>query len=201
MADRPIMRDRECLQCGVMPIAGYKYCSDGCFQKALYARRAAEPGFTERNRQNCRDWADRKFGKKPDGRKRRIRIEPHPCERCGKETRRPKFCSAYCSGRGEAGLRNRRIGNSRRRARLAAVKFEAFDPLEVLERDKWRCHLCGIPTPRRLRGTFEPNAPELDHIIPLAAGGDHSRKNTACACRRCNIMKSDRPLGQLRLIP
>jgi 5-methylcytosine-specific restriction endonuclease McrA len=77
---------------------------------------------------------------------------------------------------------------------------ERFDPLEVLARDGWRCHICGVSTPKRLRGTFDDRAPELDHIIPLAAGGEHTRLNTACACRKCNIAKSNKPLGQLRLV-
>jgi 5-methylcytosine-specific restriction endonuclease McrA len=84
--------------------------------------------------------------------------------------------------------------------RMKTARTERFDPIAVFERDRWHCHLCGCRTPQRLRGTFEANAPELDHIIPLAAGGEHSRRNTACACRRCNIAKADRPMGQLRLI-
>jgi hypothetical protein len=84
--------------------------------------------------------------------------------------------------------------------RLRQATVERFDPFDVFERDGWRCHMCGIKTPKRLRGTYEDNAPELDHIVPLAAGGDHSRRNTACSCRKCNIAKSDKPLGQLRLV-
>jgi len=77
---------------------------------------------------------------------------------------------------------------------------ERFDPLEILARDGWRCHLCGVATPKRLRGTHDDRAPELDHIQPLAQGGQHTRLNTACACRRCNIAKGGKHLGQLRLV-
>jgi HNH endonuclease. len=94
----------------------------------------------------------------------------------------------------------KRAAKARRRAVERGRNAERFDPFEIFERDKWRCHLCGIKTPKRLRGTYEDNAPELDHVIPLAAGGEHSRRNTACACRKCNIEKADKPLGQLRLV-
>lgn len=107
----------------------------------------------------------------------------------------------YCAPCAEK--RARSLKRSNRVARKAAERtatVEWFDPVEVLERDGWRCHLCGIRTPKRLRGTHADNAPELDHIVPLAAGGEHSRINTACACRRCNRTKSDRPMGQMRLV-
>jgi 5-methylcytosine-specific restriction endonuclease McrA len=35
------------------------------------------------------------------------------------------------------------------------------------------------------------NAPELDHIIPLSAGGAHTLDNVACAHRSCNLEKGD----------
>lgn len=77
---------------------------------------------------------------------------------------------------------------------------ERFDPLEILSRDGWRCHICGVSTPKRLRGTYDDRAPEIDHIIPLALGGQHTRLNCACACRRCNIRKGSQAFGQLRLV-
>lgn len=94
----------------------------------------------------------------------------------------------------------RRKGKAWRRAVERGVTAERFDPFEIFERDRWRCHMCGCKTPKRLRGTYENNAPELDHIVPLAAGGQHTRMNTACACRKCNGLKADKPLGQLRLV-
>lgn len=92
---------------------------------------------------------------------------------------------------------------ARRKARKAAERaavVEVFDPVDVLERDGWRCHLCRASTPRRLRGTYHPRAPELDHVMPLARGGEHSRANTACACRACNGAKGAHPRGQLHLL-
>lgn len=88
---------------------------------------------------------------------------------------------------------------SLKRARLRGVTVETVNPMLVFERDRWMCHLCGKAAPKRLRGTYDDNAPELDHIVPLAAGGEHSYRNTACAHRSCNRIKGSSPLGQTRL--
>lgn len=105
-----------------------------------------------------------------------------------------RYCSNECSSK-----KNKRVGRSKRRARERHADNDNIDPFVVFDRDGWRCQLCNIKTPRKLRGTYAPNAPELDHIIPLAAGGSHTYINTQCACRSCNALKSDTPLGQLRL--
>lgn len=85
-----------------------------------------------------------------------------------------------------------------RRARVA-IQAETIDPIKVFERDRWKCHLCGEKTPRGLRGTSQMQAPELDHIVTLADGGSHTWGNVACACRRCNLAKGARSLGQIGL--
>jgi hypothetical protein len=124
-----------------------------------------------------------------------------PCSLCGSDTNaadhRTRLCAECREMRSKAHKRAARLA---RKAKERAAIVERFDPLEVLGRDGWKCHLCGVSTPKRLRGTYDDRAPELDHIIALAAGGEHSRRNTACACRLCNIRKSDTPLGQLRLV-
>lgn len=100
----------------------------------------------------------------------------------------------------EAAKAAKRAGKARRKAIERGIHAERFDPFEIFERDKWRCHLCGCKTPKALRGTYQDRAPELDHIVPLSKGGQHTRTNTACSCRKCNGVKGDRPLGQLRLV-
>lgn len=104
------------------------------------------------------------------------------------------YCGLVCLKRAA-----RRASKQARRARRSASMVEPVSAFKVFARDGWRCHLCGVRTLKRLRGTTDDRAPELDHIVPLAKGGEHSYRNTACACRRCNIEKSDAMLGQLRL--
>lgn len=126
---------------------------------------------------------------------------PRDCRECGSSfsptygSKRRFFCSAACAGRHE-----RRAKRKKERARLYAAHVETVHATEVFERDGWRCQLCGVRTPRVQRGTFAPTAPELDHIQPLSAGGEHSYRNVQCACRACNAAKSNKPLGQMRLL-
>lgn len=94
---------------------------------------------------------------------------------------------------------SRRIGKGRRRATERGAASERIDPIKVFERDKWRCHLCRAKTPQKLRGTHDPRAPELDHIVTLADGGAHTWGNVACACRQCNCSKGATSRGQLGL--
>lgn len=126
---------------------------------------------------------------------------PRQCKECATQfapaygDKRRDYCSSACMDRSL----NRTRGHVER-ARLRRVKVEPVNPTKVFDRDGWRCHLCGRATPRKLRGTLKPNAPELDHIVPLSKGGEHSYRNTACACRECNHRKSDTVLGQPSLL-
>lgn len=79
-----------------------------------------------------------------------------------------------------------------RKKRIRAVADEVVNPVVVLERDCWTCQICGEPTPRNLRGSYDMRAPEVDHIIPISRGGRHSYSNVQCACRSCNLDKSNK---------
>ena len=85
-----------------------------------------------------------------------------------------------------------------RKSRKAAAPFEKFSREEIFERDGWRCQLCGKMVARKAKWPA-PFFATLDHIIPLAKGGSHTRLNVQCAHLTCNIRKNDRAGGQLRL--
>lgn len=72
----------------------------------------------------------------------------------------------------------------RRRARIVGRLFEEFDREEVFERDGWVCGICGNPVERA--------DASLDHIIPIARGGEHSRQNCQLAHLNCNKAKGAR---------
>lgn len=57
---------------------------------------------------------------------------------------------------------------------------------EVFKRDVFTCQYCGATPPSVVL--------ELDHIIPVAQGGDDSEGNLICACFDCNRGKGDRLL-------
>ena len=128
---------------------------------------------------------------------RDIPLPPRACGCCGVlfiPTDRSMGPKVYCSGicRARSLREQKRKARRVRRARERAGGGNSFDPLDVLRRDGWRCYLCGKDTPQKLRGSYHPDAPELDHVIPVSKGGQHTTGNTRCACRACNQVKSDR---------
>lgn len=79
---------------------------------------------------------------------------------------------------------------SQRAVRLGAF-VENVDTGTVLNRDDWRCGLCGTEIDPKLR---HPNrrAGTIDHIIPLSQGGQHHYGNVQAAHYSCNSAKGNR---------
>lgn len=88
-----------------------------------------------------------------------------------------------------------RSHKAKRRAAVGAA-IEQVDRRVVFQRDGYRCQLCGCETSGRHPA---PQSPTLDHIVPLARGGDHSYANTQCACFRCNVRKGAREDLQMEM--
>lgn len=126
----------------------------------------------------------------------------HNCKECGilftpkYGDKKRLFCSAKCGKK----YTDRDGKHNRSRARKHGVKYEYTNSNKVFERDGWKCQICGKTTPRARRGSRYPNAPEIDHRVPISKGGDHLYSNIQCACRACNGKKSNhRTVGQLPL--
>lgn len=73
-------------------------------------------------------------------------------------------------------IKNGRAGISKR------IRFEVF------KRDSFKCQYCGKSAPDVVL--------EIDHIIPVAAGGKNDIINLVTACYDCNHGKSDKSLGE-----
>lgn len=86
---------------------------------------------------------------------------------------------------------SKRIAKSKRRAKERSLLADQVDPYTVFRKHKWHCACCGKYTPISARGKQLHNSPELDHIIPLSKGGQHTYANTQLLCRQCNLNKSD----------
>lgn len=115
------------------------------------------------------------------------------CKQCGEAfaptygDRRNVFCSDRCI---KSAHNERTSGSTHiRRARRFGCEIESVDVFTVFERDAWSCYLCGCDTPRALRGTSDDQAPELEHVVPLAKRGAHAYANVRCSCRSCNRRK------------
>lgn len=107
-------------------------------------------------------------------------------------TAKRKFCSDRC-GRSSA--------RYRRESRIRLAYVEDVSKGRVAVRDKWRCQLCGKRVNKVLQHPH-PMSWSLDHVIPIARGGEHSYANTQLAHLVCNIIKRERTLKpqQLALI-
>ena len=79
-------------------------------------------------------------------------------------------------------LAARRQGATRR-ARKEGAFVEDVDPAVVLKRDGGICGICREP----ITGAWH-----VDHVVPLARGGEHSYRNTQAAHPLCNFSKGAR---------
>jgi 5-methylcytosine-specific restriction endonuclease McrA len=75
--------------------------------------------------------------------------------------------------------------------------YESINKRRVFERDKWQCQLCGCKVKRTAQ--WHPRQATIDHIVPLALGGEHKYANVQTACMECNSKKGATVQGQQRL--
>jgi len=85
--------------------------------------------------------------------------------------------------------RNRHIRRIRKRNNSSsACAVDKFTRIEIFERDKWVCKLCGKKVDKSLKHNQLMSA-TLDHIVPIAEGGSHTRANVQLAHMICNSNK------------
>lgn len=201
---RSPLREVACCGCGVTTVrrmradeAG-RYCSRRCntdamVRVAVEKEALARIGLAWAWRPSAVVVAEaaalRRIGRRKERQYRTMR----GCSGCGVEVVGILNWRRKCPGcKALAHRRQVRIAKAARKARIKGGRREPIDPIAVFERDGWRCYLCGIATPKFLRGTCEANAPELEHKLALANGGTHTWDNVACACRACNQAKGAR---------
>ena len=66
----------------------------------------------------------------------------------------------------------------------------------IIRRGEPACHICGGAIDFTLPHT-EPRSFVVDHVIPLARGGEDKISNKAAAHRQCNRAKGDKPTARL----
>lgn len=80
----------------------------------------------------------------------------------------------------------RQRNSAERRARQRGAHIgEPFTRQYIGERDSWQCALCGQGIDPALKWP-DPMSQSLEHIIPLALGGEHSKENCTIAHLSCN---------------
>lgn len=129
-------------------------------------------------------------------------LKQKPCQECSKPVgytfgRSKIFCTRNCAKENQKRRPEfkeaKKAYNKRRKAIQRGAKVgQVFSYKQIFERDGWSCQMCKKATPAQKRGTSSHNAPEVDHIIPLSKGGEHSPNNAQTLCRACNGWKSDK---------
>jgi hypothetical protein len=76
---------------------------------------------------------------------------------------------------------------TRRRSTGKRLRFEVF------KRDHFTCQYCGAQPPEIVL--------VVDHIVPVASGGETTLENLLSACEPCNQGKADRALEQRTIRP
>lgn len=161
------LKEVECVQCGKSIVQtgnnSRKYCSRKCSSKA-YAVKT--------------DNVDR--------------VTKRRCPHCGKTfvpvmgDRRVKYCSVECFNKSYT-----KRANLKQRLVKTGLMYNHIHPVDVYERDKWICALCGLIVDKSLFGTKHPMGPSLDHVIPVSKGGKHTLDNLQLAHISCNGKKTD----------
>lgn len=131
----------------------------------------------------------------------RHQLEPRPCEVCQEVVMRTPgdryrtACSTRCRNlltwghpEGKHYQWDRDAMTRARHAGATDVHLVRRDG--VGERDGWVCQICLRPT-NRTADPLHPDAPTVDHIVPLSKGGQHTMSNVQLACYSCNSRKRD----------
>lgn len=127
------------------------------------------------------------------------------CPGCGVEfeTHNPdkQFCTKLCCSRNRATRKT-----DKRRLRHSRAYKKDIPLRKLYERDGGTCYLCGRATSF---DDYTVNAdgyvvlgesyPTRDHVVPLAAGGEHTWENVKLACFKCNSLKGAKPLDELEV--
>jgi 5-methylcytosine-specific restriction endonuclease McrA len=98
------------------------------------------------------------------------------CKTCGNNFLAINLKSKYCSDKCRV--------NKRKDLKGSEWKSLRFD---VLQRDGFKCVYCG-------RTISDGIKLHVDHIVPVAKGGQTVKGNLITACEDCNLGKSDKSL-------
>lgn len=104
------------------------------------------------------------------------------------------------STRSPDGGRTRALAKARRRRLRHALTWDGITDQEILDRDRWTCGICR----KKIGKTYtypHPRSKSVDHVIPLAEGGDDTAVNKRAAHLGCNQRRGAKGGGeQLALI-
>lgn len=121
----------------------------------------------------------------------RIPLIEQKCAECGNSfnVKSSDGSRAYCSQRcgRKVHKRSRKVAVAKR---LEPVRFA-----DIYDRENGKCHICGLSASRH-REIGDLLRATIDHVTPIAKGGDHSKQNTRIAHFTCNSTKGTKPVTE-----
>jgi len=132
----------------------------------------------ERYLAQAREYMNTRYRDNPEVRARKHEYDARRASEEGRAKKR-----LYYAANRERLCAKYRDWNANRRARRVNQFIEPVDRLVLFERDAGLCGICK-----------EPVGPDfqVDHVVPLAKGGEHSYANTQVAHPVCNNRKGAR---------
>jgi 5-methylcytosine-specific restriction endonuclease McrA len=97
----------------------------------------------------------------------------------------PEEERARCASYKRENPAKRRNWDHRRRVRMNAGFIEPVNIERIVMETE--CVYCG--------SEISPSTLHIDHVVPIALGGEHSERNLVASCRRCNTAKGSKPLA------
>lgn len=183
-------RHTACAVCGTRIAANQSSRAAPTCRSCRWAvHRASRPHGRARYLKGCRCETCRAANTVACGDRVGRKATARPCAICGTAftSRIPHevLCSDACRR-----VRKREHDQFRRALRRTA-SVSRVNPLDIYERDGWRCHICHRPILRD-KAWPHPRSRSIDHLIPLTRGGNHEPANVKAACLRCNLSKGNR---------
>ena len=131
-----------------------------------------------------------------------VLVNGYICKECGESftpkygSKRRSFCSATCYKRNERRERHWSRGSYKRYK--TERDGERFKVRDIYDRDRWVCGICNGKVDKRLKYPH-PMSASLDHILPIAEGGAHTKANVQLAHLSCNVAAGVGGVKQLRM--
>lgn len=124
-------------------------------------------------------------------------IKPRACKECGViftpeyGVKSKEYCSKECA------IKYAHAKSKKRLSRCKVIE-QGITLNKLYKKDNGICHICGKPCDYNHcitgeHGTFIAldNYPSIDHVKPIARGGNHTWENVKLAHMRCNTLKGD----------
>jgi len=117
-----------------------------------------------------------------------------------------RWCSKSCKKAWENGARPpydrhalvglpRKRQHDRIRRQRRAETWDGVTNAEILERDRWRCGICGKVIGKKFKWPH-PRSASIDHIVPISEGGADTAGNKRAAHLACNGGRCNRGGGE-----